>query len=780
MTFMLRLEAFTEKRCLTAIFLLFLFVSILAKSFPHSFEHATIPDERVFYTWAKFYGEGKVIVPIEDWPYDHPVELSFFVGEKNETLIVNARLGDFLEVFVENADGIPIENASVILKKEVLINFTDKNGKCTFENLPKSRAYEIEVKKDFGNLTVVVNTVVFGLGNGGTYSWYLSICSKDDMTVARLFDTFNNSIKDADLFLDGNHLGRTDKNGEFEFLAKSGNHRLNAQKKSDFEGMGGVPVCIDGKYYIASEKAPGYSLFLVPFILTGLGELVSVILLGIGTFSIYFLAKRLFGRFSATVSSILFVTNSIVVQNVFTTGMSDLCSTVFAILGIFLFLENLVGNKNVFYSLAGGLVLGCSVAVRYSSVLIIFAPFLFMLAMVFQSKPYLPRLKDAVKHAIPFLIGLLIIGSAIGYYNHTLFGNVFSSGYSQGQLKIENENSSAAIEEKNYLGNFDIGSGIPTWPNKMFFFLMLAPFVYLAPGGLLWGRKKPEFYLLFIWMCSVFFLYMNVAWVASWQDIARSIEDMRYFLPGIPAAALLASINIKRIFEKKKILALSLVAIFLISGIGFGIFGITTQLNRQRMVLPPDAHVEKVTISQLLDKPLKYEDKLVSVSNVTVKWTDGKIAKITDITSERTLNLVPIMLERPPTFQVGDVIDVSGIFKRSKSNQGGDIYGDWDIIAKSISFKKKSSSQYIVLNVDEIILHPEKYANTTVRIENIQVETIINEHVFRASNVIIHIDLGLVPQIGTFINVQGSFHLNQFKEYEIHVRQNTSDCIEIR
>ncbi|MEM2900741.1 MAG: hypothetical protein QXT63_08105, partial [Thermoplasmata archaeon] len=127
---MLRLGAFTEKRCLALIFLLFLSVSIIAKSFPHSFEHATIPDERVFYTWAKIYDSGKIVVPIQDWPYDRPVELSFFVGEKNETLVVNARLGDSLEIFVSNADGLAIENASVLLKKEMLINFTDKNGKC--------------------------------------------------------------------------------------------------------------------------------------------------------------------------------------------------------------------------------------------------------------------------------------------------------------------------------------------------------------------------------------------------------------------------------------------------------------------------------------------------------------------------------------------------------------------------------------------------------------------------------------------------------------------------
>jgi hypothetical protein len=776
---MLRLEAFTEKRCLAIIFLMFLFVSIVAKSFPHSFEHATIPDERVFYTWAKFYDSGKIVVPIQDWPYERPVELSFFVGEKNETLVVNARLGDSLEIFVKNADGLAIENASVLLKKEMLINFTDENGKCIFENLPKSRAYEIEVKKDFGNITAVVNTVVFGQGNTGTYSWYLSIHSKDGKTMARLFDTFNNSIKDADLFLDDTRLGATDQNGELEFTAQKGNHKLSAQKKSDFDAMGGVPVCIDGKYYIVSEKAPGYSLFLVPFIHFGLGELVSVILLGLGTFSIYFLAKRLFNRFSASIASLLFVTNSIVVQNVFTTGMSDLCSTVLAIFGIFLFLENLLGNKSVFYSIAGGLVLGCSVAVRYSSVLIVFAPFLFMLAIVFQSKPYLPKFKKTIKHAIPFLIGLLIVGSAIAYYNYTLFGNVFSSGYSQGQLKIEDENSTASIEDKNYLGNFDIGSGISTWPNKLFFFLMLAPFVYLAPGGILWGRKKPEFYLLFIWMCSVFFLYMNVAWVASWPDLARSIEDMRYFLPGIPAAALLASINIKRIFERKKILAFALVTIFIISGIGFGIFGITTQLNRQKMVPPPGTHIEKVTVAQLLASPLKYEDKIVVISNVSVIWTDGKIAKIKDSTSERNLNLVLLMLDRPPSLLVGDTIDVSGIFKRSKSNQDGSIDGEWDVIAKSISVKKTKSS-YTLVHIEEIISNPDKYANSTIRIENIQVETIINQHVFRASNVVIHIDLGLVPQVGTFINVQGFFVLNQFGEYEIHVRQNTSDSIEIR
>ncbi|MFA5897402.1 MAG: glycosyltransferase family 39 protein, partial [Thermoplasmata archaeon] len=355
-------------------------------------------------------------------------------------------------------------------------------------------------------------------------------------------------------------------------------------------------VRVDGRYYVVNRWAPGYQILLGLSLQTDVEDSLTVLLMVAAAASVYLLARRLFEWRVAFLAATLLVTCTLALIMVFLAGMADYASMTFALLGLSLFVEGLDGDPKRFREalllLASGIAFGVAVWMRYSTVTLGVAPAAYLVVRALSEwraaspRSLVPPLKRLVRRGAPFLIGLFILGLPLAAYNVTYFGSPLAAGYNFGTLQVvgEGEDATAQLTSGSFYENFNPSAALGSAPLRLAWLVALAPFVLVLPVAVLrhW-RRLPTHLLLWTFLAN-FLLYIFVPWVATWASSpVRSMEDMRYFLPGIPSAAVLAALVLRGEIAEggwRKWLAIALVVAFVAAGFAGAALGIGLQLAR--------------------------------------------------------------------------------------------------------------------------------------------------------------------------------------------------------
>ena len=276
-------------------------------------------------------------------------------------------------------------------------------------------------------------------------------------------------------------------------------------------------------------------------------------------------------------------------------GMADYASMSFSAVGITLYIYSLRDTrKNWWLGLIGGLVFAFAVTMRYSTVVILVGPIVYTLLLIWRksSKDILKSFIYYLKKALPFIIGLIVIGSMLAYYNTTLFGSPFSSGY-QTKGIIREVNDTLVVEKPNKtMFQQYFHPSLESLQNLIDrilpqLFYMLPP-LFIAPLTFKDWRRK-ENWFLWTWILPILVIYMQLSWVGK-----VPMEDMRYFLPILPAAAILTA----SVVNKDNRFAMIIIILFILAGFTMGYYSISWQISRR--ILGPSFNPPIITLLTLI------------------------------------------------------------------------------------------------------------------------------------------------------------------------------------
>lgn len=590
----------------------------------------TIPDEDGYFGWAQIYFEtGKQYVYLEDIGPDKVASVDFFLGsnrstslfstytvlpseeEKNLPWWIPSTRDIAIEVQDGNDEGLGYAHVHLVKSDKLGTqewNLTaDGDGTLLFKDAPPG-FYEYEVitplnpdhpliqkfATDYPNLDypIVLTAEVVSM-------------SSVSATVKLHVDHYANpNLPNIPVFSKPGAppICKTDENGDCLVDLPVGGKLFHMTAIKKNEGI--VPpaasgiVSVNGRYAIANHWPPGYCYLIIPFWITGAIELITILLLAITMVSTFFLARRFASLGAAVASSVLTATCGLGITMMYSRGMADYASMAFATVGITLFVESLQDWKKyprygrflgVVLGIFGGLSLGYSVTIRYSTVVVILGPLVYFLLMLEKGKSgwrrLLPKkssfLRILVKVA-PFLAGLALVGALLASYNASLFGGPFNSGYQMSTRAVfdpQTGNLTISQPEKTMLESYFH----PSWQMfgnifgailPLLFFLI--PLAFMAPLSLWQERKRKETWLLFFWLLPVYVIYMQMTWVG------HMYEDARYFLPVLPPTAILVSFSLDRNFSFRRGMWPAVILIILLAKSGFFIadYCIRWQLSR--------------------------------------------------------------------------------------------------------------------------------------------------------------------------------------------------------
>lgn len=728
----------TERNCTIALLLLFILVSAYILQFPHYFtdegnnKRPTCPDEDAYYFWGLLYNRGKYAVPIQDW-YGGKGAFEFKVRENGTFAISLAITSLGFETDVENievsvrlhnnsATPDPCGNAHVKINSEkggAQEKITDNSGAATFK-LPKG-GNAIDAFYNLSGLNLHAFFFYFSEKIGARYNFFTSPVyvgmngNRSDLKIYS-FDSFNLPIAGGNVSWDQlvpnkppsrpNAIGQTDANGNYTLSGiKAGDYLFTVWKEpitsNERVAWQSSAVKVDSNYYVVSMRAPGYSVLLGGFVSVGMENYISIFLIAVATISTYLLARRLFDWKVACIASIILLTTGIAVSTAYLSGLADYATMAFAILGIYLFIEAIhrpwrKGRWKMvphFLLILSGMMLGTSIAMRYSTASVCLAPFLYMFALLFMdsrkergSKGFRLTRKAALRFVarlLLFSIGIAVVGALVLNYNNTYFGSPFASGYSHGNrlsIASEGNNTSAGLEERSDIyRNFDPIASSGNIPSLLFQLLFMMPAIFLIPYGLISGRKNPALIFLVVVSLLNILLYLCVPWVG------RTIEDLRYFLPALPTAAIVAGYSIHRVFSRKDnrfYVALLLLAILVGGNIASAHYVIVCEELRrlEQTQLPSNQPTEylKSDVGTLLSSPTAYDGKPVKVGNLTVISVNPmRKFFVKDSSCQRNLTL--FIEKSMPLPKLGDRVDVQGFFRRGVTNKDGLQNGEWEL-----------------------------------------------------------------------------------------------------
>jgi hypothetical protein len=210
-----------------------------------------------------------------------------------------------------------------------------------------------------------------------------------------------------------------------------------------------------------------------------------------------------------------------------------------------------------------GLSFGLSISTRYATALIL-VPILLYLVIFYAIRAWPSLRRRDVKAAIRsslrmwpllvvFAIGLLCVLVPLTAYNTEYFGGPFLSGY-----------DGTTLQQFSQLGNTTVRDTSTEWISSstdslstvfsnfvtiLPVLIARMPFLVLLPIGV-WiiRRAYPLVALLITWVAINFYTYLSISWVSMYASMpAQILYEPRYFIPAIPALALLAGVAIARI-----------------------------------------------------------------------------------------------------------------------------------------------------------------------------------------------------------------------------------------
>jgi len=478
-----------------------------------------------------------------------------------------------------------------------------------------------------------------------------------------------------------------------------------------------VVVEYEGQYVVVNEKGPGHVIMLLPFHMLGIDFLFAPLMIAFAVFSTYMLGKRLANWRVGFIAALLVLTNVTVLVMWYRSYWTDASTMHMLVLSIWLLVEanywfngrSLDPRKQhdatrkqrflaVGLGILSGLAFGASVSTRYPTALILIPMVLYVIAFyLLRSWPNLKKgkIRMAAKKSLGmwvilgvFLLGLMCVLVPLMQYNTTYFGNPLSSGYDQTLIIQFNPNQGLTDRDTSGEWSSDFGSMLSNAFSNLIVLTPLLisrmPALIFLPVGVWLLRKRPFLILLLLWIVINFFTYLSISWVDMYANLPGEIlHEPRYFMPALPAIALLGGVAIDRLApwvvrmvnkkhdaspeRRKKGTALVIIlivgALALWSAVPAANYFANLEPGGALSPHGPQQGAIVVTTDQLNNDPLNYKYKLVKVESAIVVGINNNIITIQ---SEGSINPNGIRALWPPgevpDVNIGDRIDVTGIF----------------------------------------------------------------------------------------------------------------------
>ncbi len=481
-------------------------------------------------------------------------------------------------VTVYNGYNTGISGAHIVIREKSGLRFegvSDREGKFTARVPPgfytvtvfikgftkgfeKGNPLKLTFATDFFNLDypILATPALKSLSNG-TKAEEAEVAEVADVNI-HVDHYINKNLEGVKIYIreqgklqkwqDKKPVGYTDKSGNFTLtLPAQRIYHVVVVKETEniIPPVGSVIVEVDGGYAIANRWYPGYSYFIIPFWLTGAINFINIFNCFIASASVYLLSRRLYNKETAFYATLLVITSGLGMMMIYSRGMADYASMAFSTAGIALFIESIYSERamNSFLAFIGGLSFAFAIAARYSAAAIIIALVVYILIRFVRNSASSFISIYSLKKALPilfFILGLFIVGSLLAYYNTTLFGSPLSSGYQMShRLEIVNGNVTIKTPKETMIERYlhpswkSISSSLKLSLPQLF--LLLTP-LFIAPIGFLLDFRRSRAWLLFFWGFIIFFLYLQLGGVGI-----PPYEEMRYFLPVLPPAAVLSA-----------------------------------------------------------------------------------------------------------------------------------------------------------------------------------------------------------------------------------------------
>ncbi|HDM67288.1 MAG TPA: hypothetical protein ENG62_02745, partial [Thermoplasmatales archaeon] len=563
----------------------------------------TIPDEKAYYGWAQIYYEThNIYLPLEEVGPPKIQHIDFYIGENpSKCVFTDIKVEKqqqwetktrsiIIRVFNGYNQGIPGISIEVKHKGHTIwSNTTNNKGLLVLHGIPPG-LYRILIKTPSKPIDLTLATDYRGLNYPIEVTATPIVKDNNIEVLIHVNHSINGNLSNVKLYYgkpSGEPIGVTDDNGNYllHLLESKGLIRITAVKETlgFTPPLGSGVVEVNGRYGFANHWPPGYSLLLIPFwvsktILYLLPLLLNLILIS----STYLLARKLYSNGTGLLAAIIVAFSPIGLMMLYSRGMADHASTTLATLGVTLYIYSMDSKRNMILGLAGGLVFASAVTMRYSTIVVLLAPLTYTLILIYRRNPreMLDRFLYYLKKGSPFIVGLLVIGGLLAYYNTILFGGPLNSGY-QTSRRIMEENNTIIIEEPSetmfqhyfHPSMESIQNLLDRILPQLFYML---PVLYILP--LTFSRwKRKETWFLWMWILPILVIYMQLSWVGK-----IPMEDMRYFLPVLPPAAILVADTLQ---DGKPYMKITIVSLFISTGILMSYHAINWQINRRLLGL---------------------------------------------------------------------------------------------------------------------------------------------------------------------------------------------------
>ena len=445
---------------------------------------------------------------------------------------------------------------------------------------------------------------------------------------------------------------------------------------------------VDGEYHYVNHWPPGPSAALMPLILLGAEALFGTLLALMAGVATYGLARRWCGWRVAWVATAFTLANATVLLLWFSQWMGDLAAVSFALPGLWLVVEAAHRGRRegasravLLLALGGGVLFGLGVTMRYTTVVMAGAPYLYIgwlnlpagrtreLVQRLRTALAWPAVRDPLLQAGALTVGLLLVGIPLAAYNAHYFGGSFNSGYqSRNQLEVSSDGDNLTVETHEasvsmWDGYINLGEQErENLPQVAKFVAVFFPALLCAlPGAWALRRQPAAGIALGWWLGSISAIYLTQGWV-----LGNTFTDIRYYLPLAPAAGILAAAGLAQIsgsLERGKWLALAIAALIIASGaVAFADAesDLQQRWNRTGQPQPP---ATEVTIFQLTETPQQFLDRRVHVGGAEVVELRGSGAALLRDPVERNATVMLVFGQHPVALEPGERIAVSAMFR---------------------------------------------------------------------------------------------------------------------
>lgn len=485
-----------------------------------------------------------------------------------------------------------------------------------------------------------------------------------------------------------------------------------------------VVVEYQGEYVVVNEKGPGHVMAMVPFRAIGAEWLFAYTMAGLAVLGTFMLGKRLFSWPVGFIAAMLVMFNLTVVVMWHRYYWTDASTMHFLIFSVWLFVEGIyrynggslvtLGEVQASWKeralglglgLLAGFFFGMSVSTRYPTALLIVIFPIFILGFYItkiwpdlRKKDILPAIKrsmPAILHLGVFAIGLLIVLVPLMQYNTAYFGGPFNSGYDatlvikfDPDIGIEARNTSTV-----WTGDFFSYTSIAV--GNLFklapMFLSRMPALIFLPIGLYCLRKKKvEMAMLCAWIGINFYTYLSLDWVDMYARTDLMPWEPRYWMPSLPAIAIVAGLGIyrlsgwlaTRVARKQDFreidtrgfkvifsgaIAGALILCSAVPAIGY----LQNPEDPEETHIPPSQQAILVTTDQLLANPLEYVGKAVLLNDAAVTGKSFSMIDVQSVGSVNTASIAVRFVDYPqetlPEYSVGDHVVVRGVFSKAST-----------------------------------------------------------------------------------------------------------------